>query len=174
MQGTLKSISLNLPFGLGGATIEIGQAERVASWQLYVEFNTRIATQAVAEGAGSVRETLTSLYNLFGITREILKEAGPDIGQSEESLGPITMRVLNDGLRPFLTHWHAAYGDHEVKASLAMLKEHGLKHPPIDFVDQAGWAELQTFHEELEKTRKNLRQYVGELAKIAGSVGQRN
>jgi hypothetical protein len=49
---------------------------------------------------------LNSLYSLFGTTREILKEAGPDVGASRHSVGGIAILVLNNGLRPFLARWH--------------------------------------------------------------------
>jgi hypothetical protein len=46
---------------------------------------------------GLVREALTSLYNLFPITRQVLKEAGPDVGASLNSVGGIAIAVLNNG-----------------------------------------------------------------------------
>ena len=41
----LESISLNLPFGLGGVTIVTTEAQRRAAWSLYVELATRVASQ---------------------------------------------------------------------------------------------------------------------------------
>ena len=60
MPGRISQLNLNLPFGLGGVTIDIGQAEREAAWKLYVEFSTRISTQPLAPGAGSAREAPAS------------------------------------------------------------------------------------------------------------------
>lgn len=131
MAFSITQLNLNLPFGLGGVTIDVGQAEREAGWKLFVEFSTRTSTQPLEPGTGSVREALSSLHTLFGITRDILKEAGPEIGQSPDNLGPVAIRILNDGLRPFLTKWHVAYGDYELSAGLAMLKEHGLRGIPV-------------------------------------------
>lgn len=169
MPGRISQLSLNLPFGLGGVTIDIGQAEREAAWKLYVEFGTRISTQPLASGTGSAREALSSLHSLFGITREILKEAGPEVGQSPTGLGPVAIRILNDGLRPFLTKWHVAYGDFELTAGLAMLREHSLRSIPIELVDQAAWSELDAFYAELEAVRLEMRKYVHQLAIIAGT-----
>ncbi len=53
-----------------------------------------------------LREALTSLYNIFPTTRQILKEAGPDVGGSQDSVGGVVIEVLNRGLRPFLSRWH--------------------------------------------------------------------
>lgn len=169
MPNRISQLNLNLPFGLGGVTVEVSQAERDAAWKLYVEFGTRIATQPLATGAGSVRESLASLHALFGITRELLKEAGPDVGQSPEDLGPIAIRVLNDGLRPILTEWHVAYGDFELEAGLKLLKEHGLRNIPTAYVDQSQWDKLDAFHTALEGMRVEMREFVHQLAMIAGT-----
>ena len=56
--------------------------ERTAAWKLYVELNTRIATQPLDESDGVLREALSSLYAVFGITRETLKEAGPAVSMN--------------------------------------------------------------------------------------------
>src|SRR5215211_7452551 len=95
----LRSISLNLPFGLGGVDIEVSEAEVHAAWELYVEFSTRVAARPLAPGAGSVREALDSLYSLFAATREVLRAAGPEVGEGRDAVGPLAIRVLNEGLR---------------------------------------------------------------------------
>lgn len=169
MPNRISQVSLNLPFGLGGVTVDVSQAEREAAWKLYVEFGTRISTHPLAQGAGSVREALSSLHALFEITRDILKEAGPEVGQSGDDLGPVAMRVLNDGLRPFLTKWHVAYGDFELAAGLALMKEHGLRGIPIDQADQSQWADVKAFYEELETTRKEMVTFVHQLAMVSGT-----
>ena len=68
-------VSLNLPFGLGGVeqTWVPDDDERLAAWELYVELSTRITTVPLHAGTGLVREALSSLYSLFGTTREILR-----------------------------------------------------------------------------------------------------
>lgn len=102
----LKKVSVSLPFGLGSAEWEADSTERHAAWSLYVELVTRISVQPLQEDEGIMREALNSLYSLFGTTREILREAGPDVGASHHSVGGIAIAVLNQGLRPFLTKWH--------------------------------------------------------------------
>jgi hypothetical protein len=62
--------------------------------------------EPLADNEGLLREALNSLYSLFGTTREILKEAGPDVGASHDSVGGIAIAVLNNGLRPVLSKWH--------------------------------------------------------------------
>ena len=102
----LKKVSINLPFGIGGAEWEADPTERRAAWSLYVELVTRVAVQPLGREEGVLREALSSLHSLFGTTRQVLREAGPDVGTSRESLGGIAIAVLNRGLRPFLAKWH--------------------------------------------------------------------
>lgn len=166
----LKTLTLGLPFNLGNATIVVGEAERIAAWKLYVEMSTRIFTQPLTSGNGSVREALSSLYQLFDVTRAILKEAGPDIGKNPGGLGPIAIRILNDGLRPFLTKWHAAYGDHETAETFRLMQEHNLLSVPSDLIDQMHWEFVDTFYEELEHTRIALQDYVTMLGVICGAA----
>lgn len=148
----LRSVSLNLPFGLGGVEVEVSEAEVRAAWHLYVEFATRIAAHPLAPGAGSVQEALASLHSLFDTTRQVLRDAGPEVGEGPESLGPLAIRILNDGLRPFLERWHT-----EVRRA---------------GTDGAG-PELSpdrraAFDDELGRLRVGLGTYVEALAKIAG------
>jgi hypothetical protein len=49
---------------------------------------------------GFLREALTSLYNLFPVIQQVLKEGGPDAGASHDSVGGIAIAVLNNGLHP--------------------------------------------------------------------------
>ncbi|WP_202221851.1 hypothetical protein [Okeania sp. KiyG1] len=53
------------------------------------------------EDRGILRETLNSLYSLFETTREILKEAGPDVGASHNSVGGIAIAVLKPWFETF-------------------------------------------------------------------------
>jgi hypothetical protein len=154
----LKKVSVNLPFGIGGAEWESDPTERRAAWSLYVELVTRIAVQPLEADQGLMREALNSLYALFGETRKILKEAGPDVGCSRESVGGIAIAVLNNGLRPFLARWHPLLQTWEVQRDPKdSPKKHELK-----------WPEEPNLRAELESLRKDLEQYADALALIAG------
>jgi len=147
----IGSLSLNLPFGLGGVTIDVSEAEVRAAWALYVEYSTRIAGTALEEGFGSPREAITSLHSLFATTREVLREAGPEIAQDPDALGPLAIRALNEGVRPFLVRWHTTL--------------------PADEAAERGTLdadERQRFDDELCELREELEIYVKALGKIAG------
>ena len=149
----LRSVSLNLPFGLGGMEMEVSEAEARAAWHLYVEYATRVTSHPLAPRAGSVLEALDSLYSLFGTTRQVLREAGPEVARGPESLGPLAIRILNQGVRPFLVRWHS-----EVRAD----------HSPDRELDAA---RRFVFDRELGELRENLGRYIDALAEIAGIAG---
>ncbi len=154
----LKKVSVHLPFGIGGAEWEADTTERRAAWSLYIELVTRIAVQPLETERGLVGEALMSLYSLFGTTREILKQASPDVGASRESVGGIAIAVLNKGLRPFIAKWHPLWQAWEAQRSTQMNpKEH-----------EQNWSEEPKLRLELESLRQELEQYAKALAIIAG------
>lgn len=154
----LKKVSVNLPFGIGGAEWEADPTERRAAWSLYIELVTRIAIQPLEEDQGLLRETLNSLYQLFPATREILKEAGPSVGASHDSVGGIAIHALNNGLRPFLAKWHPLLQAWEAQRPPNLSpKEH-----------EDNWSEEPNLRSDLELLRKDLEQYANALATIAG------
>lgn len=135
----VPKFSVNLPFGLGGVEIEVSDAERRAAWNLYVEYSTRVATQALTPGSGDPAAALASLHSLFDTTREVLREAGPEAGKGPDSVGAVAIKVLNEGLRPFTTKWHGAAASSRAD-----------------------------FDAELAGVQQELDSYVGELGKLAG------
>ena len=154
----LKEVSISLPFGIGAAKWQADPTEQNAAWSLYVELVTRIAVQSLGTEQGSLRETLNSLYVLFGTTREVLKSAGPKVGASRHSVGGIAIAVLNNGLRPFMTRWHPALEDWESQRPNNLSKK----------VHEQNWSEAAKMRQELSELRADLEQYATALAKIAG------
>jgi hypothetical protein len=154
----LRKVSVNLPFGIGGAEWEADPTERRAAWSLYVELVTRISVQPLETDQGLLREALNSLYSLFAVTRQILKEAGPDVGASTASVGGIAIAVLNKGLRPFLTKWHPLLQAWETqRPATTSPKEHEKK-----------WEQELQLRQELLLLSKGLEQYAKALADIVG------
>ncbi|MDV2503808.1 MAG: hypothetical protein RX318_07620 [bacterium] len=132
--------------------------ERQAAWKLYVELNTRITTQPLKGSEGFLREALSSLHAVFGITREILKEAGPEVAEDDESLGFYAMEILNQVLRPVLTKWHPALSYWE--------EQRDPKVSPIEHEQK--WKDAKALRRELNATRKTLLGYCEALAILAG------
>jgi hypothetical protein len=154
----LKKVSVNLPFGIGGAEWEADVTERKAAWSLYVELVTRITVQSLEADQGLLREALNSLHSMFAITRQILREAGPDVGISSASVGGIAIAVLNRGLRPFLSKWHPLLQTWEAqKPPTTSPKEH-----------EKSWSLEPQMRQELLLLGTDLEQYAEALSEIVG------
>ena len=164
----IKSLSLNLPFGIGGISVDVDEAQQQAAWALYVELATRVAGVELEPGMGSAREALNSLYSLFGTTREVLRAAGPGAAQGPNSVGPIAIRILNEGLRPFVVKWHTALSDFESRESEGQRDRFGGKVTLV--IDEAKWPQLDAFYADLAENRKQMLLYLDALARIAGIV----
>ena len=154
----LKKVSVSLPFGIGGAEWEADAAERRAAWAIYVELVTRIAVEELEDDRGVLREALNSLYNLFGVTRQILREAGPDVGASRESVGGIAIAVLNKGLRPFLSKWHPLLQEWEAQRPANMSAQN----------HERQWSQEKALRAALKELNVGMRQYADALAEIVG------
>ncbi len=117
-------------------------ADKDAAWALYIELLTRITTQPLPAEHGDEQTALDSVYSLFGITREVIKEQGPDC----INFAKIAIVVLNQVIRPFTAKWH--------RKSLAG-----------DFERESDRAD---FRKELASLQAELRKYARMLADIAG------
>lgn len=104
----LTTVTLSLPFGLGSVTYAISNQERIAAWQLYVQLKTRKAALPFDSRYDLIIEILDSLYDLVDITRDLISHLPPPEANGA-ALSDLMLRVLNDGLRPFLTRWQANF-----------------------------------------------------------------
>ena len=170
-----KNFSVNLPWGMGGVSIDLSENAERAAWALYVELNTRIATEPLKKGEGSVREALTSLHHLFGIIRDELKKAGIDVARSrkgKESLASISFRFLNDVIRPDLVRWHTSLSAYEADTWNEMLDDGKTipNHPALAgaLVNESDWKDYELFYSELELLQAKLIKYVRILGALAG------
>ena len=77
-------------------------ADKDAAWDMYIELLTRITTQALPNDDGIEETALESIYNIFGITREIIKTHGRDC----QGFARIAIVILNQVIRPFTARWH--------------------------------------------------------------------
>lgn len=155
---TATKLTVKLPFNLGELEFEPDEVEQRAAWNLYVELSTRIAVQPLGLDEGILGEALSSLHSLFATTREVLKEAGPDVGASPDSVGGIALAVLNYGVRPFLAKWHPRLQAWETERPAGVsLQEH-----------EAQWAEGLQLRAALKALRNDLDLYARALGRIAG------
>ncbi len=161
----LKSIKVGLklgPFEIGGDW-EPDESERKAAWEMYVELVTRISVAELKPDEGILREAMTSLYSLFGTTREILRRYGPTIATGKDggslSFGYIAVAVLNGALRPVLASWHPRLGSYEItRPATVSVAEH-----------EAVWPEAAALRAELNQVRGVLLAYTDLLADVVGT-----
>jgi hypothetical protein len=153
-------VGLDLKFFSIKGTWEPNEAERRAAWELYVELITRVATVPLVHGL--LREALSSMYNLFVSSREILRRYGPDIAESKPdgqySFGFICVAMLNFVLRPLLSEWHPALESWEQRRPDGTSRaEH-----------EAAWSEHEALRSELRDVRTVLSRYAAMLATACG------
>ena len=115
--------------------------DKAAAWELYVEMITRITTQPLVLGNGLERAALDSVYQLFPLTRGILKTHGRHC----INFAKVAVVVLNQVVRPFTSKWH-------IRMSAAPLE---------------GGAVVD-FRKELAELQVNLLNYTRLLADMAG------
>lgn len=151
----LTKVEVSLPFGLGSAEWEADDVEQRAAWKLYVELVTRVSIEQLPAEEGSLREALSSLHSLFDTTRQVLREAGPQVGIETNSVGGLAIAVLNLGLRPFLNRWHTRLSAWE------------RQHLPA-VASEAEWPEAEAFRKALADLQRELRTYAAALAAAAG------
>ena len=76
-------------------------ADKSAAWELYTEMRTRITTQPLAYRHGDEETALTSVFNIFDLTRKaIAKHEGCT------HFATLAVHVLNVHIRPFTANWH--------------------------------------------------------------------
>lgn len=162
------SVKVNLKLGgaFGALSIEgnwkVDENEKRASWELYVELSTRVATNEIKPFYSDPIEAIGSMHALFEITRELLKKYGPElVGQKrgdELSLAYISIAILNKVLRPFLSKWN-----------IVLRKiENGFSSPnPV--VQEGSVLNHAKFYEELKVLQSTLEGYNELLAKACGA-----
>ena len=115
--------------------------DKSAAWELYVEMVTRVATQRLAPDEGQEGAALASIYQLFPLTREIIKRNG----RYCINFARIAVVVLNQVVRPFTAKWHRQMVD-------------GVLAPEKSVA----------FRKELDELQGKLRNYTRLLADLAG------
>ena len=119
------------------------EPDKDAAWEMYVELVTRITTQKLDDSEGIEIKALESVYNIFPLTREILKKYGRDA----EEFAKLSILILNQIIRLFTAKWHK------------ISEEQGFENEKIK----------NEFRKELEELQKNLKIYSKMLADMAGT-----
>ncbi|HLP38085.1 hypothetical protein [Lacibacter sp.] len=136
----LEKLKINAKF----LEIELNftDSDKAAAWELYVELLTRVATQQLSKDGGDEKQALQSIYNIFPLTREILKKNGPDCFEFTK----IAVVVLNQIIRPFATKWHKT----------------------LNYDQEIDMPTKNEFRSSLESLRVDIIRYAQLLSEIAG------
>lgn len=158
---TLQEVGIKVDFGIFELDTRWASDPRQqnAAWELAVELQTRVATQEIGLEGGTIREALSSLYALFGITREILRTNGPVVGLRRDTVGGIAITVLNKAIRPFLAKWHPALSEWEHRRPADV--------SPVEH--EKAWEKAGACRGELARMQRGLWEYSKALAKVAGA-----
>lgn len=116
-------------------------ADKYAAWKLYTELRTRITTQPLPYRSGDEKTALDSVYQLFGLTREIIKKQS-----GCTHFAGLTVYILNKHVRPFTAKWHKKSVDGRL----------------------SGLDDKYEFRQELEKVQAYLREFTTLLGLLAG------
>jgi len=87
--------------------LAVTDADIKAAWELYVELITRVATQPLDDEDGVEAAALESVYSLFGLVREIMRQSGPDAA----AFSALALALFNYRVRPFTAAWHRPSAD---------------------------------------------------------------
>ena len=163
--GRVDSVDVSIgfpPFSISGSFTPT-RAERLCAWELLVELMSRTSVAPLRSDEGSIREAMSSLYTLYGTTRELMRKHGPDVAATRQdgnlSLGLIAMRVLNDIIRPVLSKWHPALEAHEAAKPSTLGKGEW----------ERAWDDNAECRESLNQVRRSVRSYIDTLGRIAGT-----
>jgi hypothetical protein len=94
--------SLKLKAGFVECEFAPNDPDRAAAWDLYVELLTRVTTQYLPPDVGDEKTALDSVYAIFPLTREILRNHGSGCGE----FAKLAIPILNQIVRPFTAKWH--------------------------------------------------------------------
>ncbi|MGH8579974.1 MAG: hypothetical protein ACREVK_07600 [Gammaproteobacteria bacterium] len=115
--------------------------DKSAAWDLYAEMLTRVVTQRLVPGQDQEADVLNSAYQLFPLTRDIIKRNGRHC----INFAKIAIVVLNQIVRPFTTKWHT------------QLEGGGVRSEP----------QALEFRNDLVRLQTDLRKYARLLADLA-------
>lgn len=147
----LHTAKLKLP-GITELEFELGEGQRQAGWRIFVELATRIVTQPMDPDKGLVRKALDSLYRVFEVVRTELKAMPPSPPTDKRTVEFLAARLLNVGIRPFLSYWHPR-----------LLAWEGSNPSP-----EASWPHEEECRKQLEGKRSELVAYAIELGRLVG------
>ncbi|GAA3535539.1 hypothetical protein GCM10022222_18950 [Amycolatopsis ultiminotia] len=135
------------------------RVEQSLAWELHVELASRITSVTLGPEEGLLSEALDSLYCVFETARHALAAHPPQRALVEDSLHQVVFRLLNQGLRPFLSRWHPRLDAYHARRPQHVSR---LDH-------ELAWAQAGQLRAELAELQVLLRDVTERLAELAGA-----
>ncbi|QWF80358.1 hypothetical protein [Amycolatopsis sp. CA-230715] len=133
--------------------------DRALAWALHVELASRVTAVELRPGEGLLSEALDSLHSVFATARTALAGHVPPVGVGPESVQGLVIRMLNGGIRPFLTRWHPRLAHYR-----------GLRAPGVSELEhEQAWEHDDQFRAELAELQVLLRDIARRFAELAGA-----
>ena len=107
-----RSIFLDeVTLGIGSTSVKLtyDRTDQAIAYKLWVEMSTRKIGIPFHMEDDVIVEVYNSWYEFFRVSRDLLKSLPESKLATSTELISLTERVLNDGLRPHLTHWQARF-----------------------------------------------------------------
>jgi len=156
-------------FEIDQAEIGIGQnkfkfkpnaTDRQVAYTIWVELSTRKIGLPIDFENDVITEVYDSWYAFFGVTRELIKTipSGQVKNTSTQNIILISVEILNEALRPHLTHWQARFRhwyDRELKR---YEQESGFQELDPQAI-QARFPKYTELCEDMRRVNSNLVQY---------------
>ena len=109
--GKFELDQAEIGFGDSKISFRPNMADRQVAYAIWVELSTRKIGLEIDLEDDVVAEIYDSWYNFFAVTRELVK--GIPVSKirrdSTQAIIELSIKVLNEGLRPHLTRWQARY-----------------------------------------------------------------
>lgn len=132
--------------------------------RIYIELTTRKVAQPFEEGKDVLLELYDSWYALFGLIRAEMKEIPSEQLRDKNFslvLIQMTTQILNKGLRPHLTIYHADFNKW-YREEIKKPESEGLSPQEI----QQKFPEYKELVKHLQQANKVLNAYIEELRKL--------
>ena len=156
-------------FGVGTQRIILrpNETDRQIAYRIWVELSTRKIGLPVNLDDDVISELYDSWYNFFSVTRELVKDvpASKFRRKDTEQIVRLSIEVLNSGLRPHLTKWHARFRrwyEH------ALTQDENTNKSPQDV--QKGFPNYDALKADLEHVNERLIHYRQKMYELVTST----
>ena len=161
--GSIEVDEVELGVGKNKIKFKPNEVDRQVAYKLWVELSTRKIGLPIDFEHDVIFEIYDSWFNFFTVTRELIKDIPVSKMQRADTrkIVGLSIAILNEGLRPHLTTWHARFRRWYEKAAdaedyVVAPQEIQTKYPRYDELTK----DMAEVNERLMKYRETMRKIV--------------